>query len=196
MFREGQRPPQPPNSHEFGYFPSKCATSMSGIASGIHDLQRVSVLGATTGNVQRTSRLRRIDQLPVLINEGGFRFRPYIKPNRSRHTPSAVANESDRSSSAVSTDGTRRGCEKIGPGTFATADFPGFSPFRLGASPIFFHSFGVYLLRRCSLPPCCATCPPTPPFEPKILGVCLPTAARSFRSNFSLARRPPLFLRP
>jgi hypothetical protein len=33
--------------------------------------------------------------------------------------------------------GTLRGCEKIGTGTFATADFPGFSWFRLGASPIF-----------------------------------------------------------
>ena len=32
---------------------------------------------------------------------------------------------------------TRRGCEKIGTGTFATADFPGISPFRLGASSIF-----------------------------------------------------------
>jgi hypothetical protein len=31
---------------------------------------------------------------------------------------------------------TRSGCEKIGTGTFATADFPGFSPFLLGASPI------------------------------------------------------------
>jgi hypothetical protein len=30
-----------------------------------------------------------------------------------------------------------RGCEKIGTGTFATTDFQGFSPFRLGASPIF-----------------------------------------------------------
>jgi hypothetical protein len=30
-----------------------------------------------------------------------------------------------------------RGCEKIGTGTFATAGSPGFSPFRLGASPIF-----------------------------------------------------------
>jgi hypothetical protein len=30
-----------------------------------------------------------------------------------------------------------RGCERIGTGTFATADFPAFSPFRLGASPIF-----------------------------------------------------------
>jgi hypothetical protein len=38
---------------------------------------------------------------------------------------------------ARSTTPTRRGCEKIGTGTFATADFPGFSPFRLGASPIF-----------------------------------------------------------
>jgi hypothetical protein len=32
---------------------------------------------------------------------------------------------------------TVRGCEKTGTGTFATADFPGFSPCRLGASPIF-----------------------------------------------------------
>jgi hypothetical protein len=32
---------------------------------------------------------------------------------------------------------THRGCEKIGTGTFATADFPGFSLHRLGASPIF-----------------------------------------------------------
>ena len=30
-----------------------------------------------------------------------------------------------------------RGCEKNGTGTFATAGFPGFSPFRLGASPMF-----------------------------------------------------------
>jgi hypothetical protein len=30
-----------------------------------------------------------------------------------------------------------RGCEKIGTGTFATTDFPEFSPFRLEASPIF-----------------------------------------------------------
>ena len=30
-----------------------------------------------------------------------------------------------------------RGCGKIGTGTFATADFPGFSTFPLGASPIF-----------------------------------------------------------
>jgi hypothetical protein len=30
-----------------------------------------------------------------------------------------------------------RGCGKIGTGTFATADFPVFSPFSLGASPIF-----------------------------------------------------------
>jgi glycosyltransferase involved in cell wall biosynthesis len=34
-------------------------------------------------------------------------------------------------------DPTDRGCEKIGRGTFATAGFPGFSPFPLGASPIF-----------------------------------------------------------
>jgi hypothetical protein len=30
-----------------------------------------------------------------------------------------------------------RGCEKIGTGTFATTDFPRFSGFSLGASPIF-----------------------------------------------------------
>jgi hypothetical protein len=30
-----------------------------------------------------------------------------------------------------------RGCEKNGTGTFATAELPGFSSFRLGASPIF-----------------------------------------------------------
>jgi hypothetical protein len=35
---------------------------------------------------------------------------------------------------------TRRGCEKIGTGTFANAVFPGFSPFALGASPIFSQS--------------------------------------------------------
>ena len=27
VFRGGQRPPKPPNSHEFSYSPSKCATS-------------------------------------------------------------------------------------------------------------------------------------------------------------------------
>jgi uncharacterized heparinase superfamily protein len=32
---------------------------------------------------------------------------------------------------------SRRGSEKMGTGTFATADFPGFSPCPLGASPIF-----------------------------------------------------------
>ena len=31
----------------------------------------------------------------------------------------------------------QRGCEKIGTGTFAPADFPEFSPCRLGVSPIF-----------------------------------------------------------
>lgn len=30
--REGQRPPPPPNSHEFGYFPSQCATSKTAAA--------------------------------------------------------------------------------------------------------------------------------------------------------------------
>jgi cellulose synthase operon protein C len=34
-------------------------------------------------------------------------------------------------------DFRRRGCEKIGTGTFATVGFRGLSPFRLGASPIF-----------------------------------------------------------
>jgi hypothetical protein len=33
--------------------------------------------------------------------------------------------------------GARRGCEKIGTDTFPSAVFPGFSPFALGASPIF-----------------------------------------------------------
>jgi len=31
VFRGGQRPPQPPNSHEFGYSPAKCATSKTGV---------------------------------------------------------------------------------------------------------------------------------------------------------------------
>jgi hypothetical protein len=47
---------------------------------------------------------------------------------------------------------THRGCEKNGTGTFATADFRGFSPLPLGASPIFLqphrgqerHSSGTY----------------------------------------------------
>jgi hypothetical protein len=40
----------------------------------------------------------------------------------------------------------RRGCEKIGTGTFATSDFPGFSLFPLGASPIFSQPQSVELL--------------------------------------------------
>jgi predicted component of type VI protein secretion system len=45
VFREGQRPPQPPNSHEFGYSPSKCATSKTPVPA----LQQVcleAVVGA------------------------------------------------------------------------------------------------------------------------------------------------------
>ena len=41
---------------------------------------------------------------------------------------------------------TVRGCEKNGTGTFATADFPGFLPFRLGASPIFSQPLRLALL--------------------------------------------------
>jgi hypothetical protein len=49
--------------------------------------------------------------------------------------------------------GTIRGGEKIGTGTFATNDFPGFSPFPLGASPIFsqllpvLHTFNRFVRR-------------------------------------------------
>ena len=44
--------------------------------------------------------------------------------------------------SSPSLESTLRGCEKIGTGTFATTDFPRFSRFPLGASPIF-HSLSV-----------------------------------------------------
>jgi hypothetical protein len=52
-------------------------------------------------------------------------------------------------------DATLRGCEKIGTGTFATAGSPGFSPFRLGASPIFSQPLrtGLDVAPCCSVPP-------------------------------------------
>lgn len=44
-------------------------------------------LGAETGSVQRTSRRQAIDQLAMLINEGGFRFHPHpVQIRRSTFT--------------------------------------------------------------------------------------------------------------
>jgi hypothetical protein len=46
------------------------------------------VAGATTGNVQRSRRVTAIDELVVLINEGGFRFRPHrVEIRDSKLTP-------------------------------------------------------------------------------------------------------------
>jgi beta-ribofuranosylaminobenzene 5'-phosphate synthase len=64
-----------------------------------------------------------------------------------------------------------RGCGKIGTGTFATADSPGFSPFRLGASPILpqpvrvgdFASRWAVFHGLPDPPPCCITLEATPP---------------------------------
>lgn len=48
------------------------------------------VAGATTGNVQRTRRITAIDELVVLINEGGFRFREHRVEIRNSHlTPAS-----------------------------------------------------------------------------------------------------------
>jgi hypothetical protein len=71
------------------------------------------------------------------------RIRENSDPNRSR-----IRENSDPSKDPAPDPGSpmsspamgvpaQRGCEKIGTGTFATADFPGFLPFPLGASPIF-----------------------------------------------------------
>jgi hypothetical protein len=46
------------------------------------------VAGTTTGNVQRSRRVTAIDELVVLINEGGFRFRPHrVEIRDSKLTP-------------------------------------------------------------------------------------------------------------
>jgi len=46
------------------------------------------VAGATTGNVQRSRRITAIDELVVLLNEGGFRFRPHrVEIRDSKLTP-------------------------------------------------------------------------------------------------------------
>lgn len=50
------------------------------------------VAGTTTGNVQRSRRITAIDELVVLINEGGFRFRPYrVEIRDSKLTPENFA---------------------------------------------------------------------------------------------------------
>jgi hypothetical protein len=61
------------------------------------------------------------------------------------------------------------GCEKIATGTFATADFPGFSPGRLGAQPHFFTAPVSGFLRR--------------PHGPLILGVGLVQLTLQFLSD-------------
>ncbi len=55
-------------------------------------------------------------------------------PTADRHRSHPLAGvEKD----ATLDEATHRGCEKIGTGTFAIANFPRFSRFSLGASPIF-----------------------------------------------------------
>jgi hypothetical protein len=59
-----------------------------------------------------------------------------------------ISRRSCGDSPCIIQDAAEGGCEKIGTGTFATADFPGFSPFPLGASPIFSQPQGEQPRRR------------------------------------------------
>jgi protein-glutamine gamma-glutamyltransferase len=62
VLREGQRPPQPPNSHEFGYSPSQCATSKTPDANdgGVATLARAWTGGVPRGWQQVEAVVRRL----------------------------------------------------------------------------------------------------------------------------------------